>query len=409
MMQHQNQQRNWLLWLLPTPGNIIFTLLVVSGLLWTQNIGAISLEIKNAPSTTTTLPYQGRLTDANGNPVSASQSMTFQLYSEASGGTALWTENRSGENSVTVTDGLFNVMLGNVTSLDQSIITTNSTLYLGVSIGSNPEISPRVQLARIPFAVHALQATQASLADTVSDGSITTAKLANGAVTQTALADESVAQTALASSAVTEPKLADGAVSSAKLANDAVTSAKLADNAVTQTALADGSVAQAALANSAVTESKLADSAVTSTKIVDGSVTEAKLADSAVTQTKLADGIVTSAKIVDGAVTEAKLSSSLNLAMIKMGQAHEPASEWSLASGAGTRRYTETVTFDSPFSSIPEISVNLRSVDVYDGTNVRLSVYAESITTTGFVIGFVTWADTRIATATAGWIAVTSP
>ena len=168
-----NQKQHWLAWLLPTPGNIIFTLVVVIGILWGQSVGAISLGFTNAPASTTTIPYQGHLTDANGNPLNGSYTMAFSLYAQESGGSALWTANRVGANSVQVTNGLFNVMLGSITSLEQSIITGNSTLYLGISIGTNDEMSPRVQLGRVPYAV------QAEYALTVPDGSITSEKLSS--------------------------------------------------------------------------------------------------------------------------------------------------------------------------------------------------------------------------------------
>jgi len=172
------QKHNLLFWLLPTPGNIIFTLLFISSVLYAQSAGAIPLTMTNAPTATNVLiPYQGRLADPDGNLLSGPQVMTFALYNVETGGQPVWTEHRIGNtNSVPVTDGLFNVMLGEVTSLNQTIITNNSALYLGITIGSNSEVSPRVQLGYVPYAV------------TVSDGSITTAKLADGAVTQRKLA-----------------------------------------------------------------------------------------------------------------------------------------------------------------------------------------------------------------------------
>ena len=39
----QLNKRNWRLWLLPTSANIISTLLIISGLLWMQSMGAITL------------------------------------------------------------------------------------------------------------------------------------------------------------------------------------------------------------------------------------------------------------------------------------------------------------------------------------------------------------------------------
>jgi len=164
----QQNKRNWLLWLLPTPGNVIATLLIISAVHWAQGADAIMLGVSSP--ITSTIPSEGFLTDSDGKPLSGEQAMTFSLYTEPDGGNVLWTEGRTGANSVVITDGKYNIMLGSVNPLDQRIIAENSTLYLGVTVGIYEEMRPRVQLGRVPYAVQAL---------TVPDGSITRAKLAS--------------------------------------------------------------------------------------------------------------------------------------------------------------------------------------------------------------------------------------
>ena len=163
---------------LPSPGSILFTLLVVGLLVWAQTAGALSglanpnSAIQNSQST---IPYQGRLADADGNPVTDTVNMVFRLYSQASGGTPLWEEQWTGSNGVQVSDGLFNVMLGSLNPIPQAVITGHDNLFLGITVGTDEEMTPRVQLGSVPFAVQAL---------TVPDGSVTTAKIADGAVTR---------------------------------------------------------------------------------------------------------------------------------------------------------------------------------------------------------------------------------
>ena len=174
---------NWRVWL-PSRGNVLFTMLVLSGLLWAGSAGAFPLGAPAAASTSTgTVAYQGRLADASGNPVTATVPMIFRLYSAASGGTGLWEEQWTGPNSVRVSDGLFNVMLGSLTAIPQNVVTGNANLWLGITVNTDNEMQPRVQLGSVPFAVQAL---------TVPDASISTAKLADGSVTAAKLAPGSV-------------------------------------------------------------------------------------------------------------------------------------------------------------------------------------------------------------------------
>jgi hypothetical protein len=114
---------------------------------------------------TTTISYQGTLTDAAGQPLTAATAMTFRLYAAPAGGSPLWSEARSGANAVPVASGLFSVLLGSVTPIDVGLL--GQDLWLGVSVGGDPEMTPREKLGTVPFA---------AVAGTVPDGSITSSK-----------------------------------------------------------------------------------------------------------------------------------------------------------------------------------------------------------------------------------------
>lgn len=158
---------------IPTAGNILFTLLIAVLLLYAQRANAFpDLSVPEAPSTANTiLSYQGRLADSNGTPLTTTVAMTFNLYNVASGGIPVWSESWA---SVSVNDGLFNLLLGSTIPIPQSIIAENTSLWLGVEIGNDSEMTPRVQVGSTPFAMQAL---------TVPDGTITTLKLADASVT----------------------------------------------------------------------------------------------------------------------------------------------------------------------------------------------------------------------------------
>ena len=188
---------DWRAWL-PSRGNVLFTLVMIGVLLWAQSAGAVPFRAESAASTGT-IAYQGRLADSSGNPLTSTLNMSFRLYNASTGGAPLWTEQWSGPNGVKVSDGLFNVMLGSLTPIAQSVITGNANLFLGITVGTDDEMTPRVQLGSVPFAVQAL---------TVPDGSITTAKLA---------ADVSLVPPA---NSITTTMLANGAVTTSKLDNN---------------------------------------------------------------------------------------------------------------------------------------------------------------------------------------------
>ena len=96
------------------------------------------------------ISYQGVLTDLEGNPVAdGTYSLTFRLYEQAEGGTAVWEETHA---SVTVTDGVFGVLLGSVKPLALSF---ERPYWLGLAVDGEAELTPRVALASVPYSLRA--------------------------------------------------------------------------------------------------------------------------------------------------------------------------------------------------------------------------------------------------------------
>lgn len=108
---------------------------------------------------TPALHYQGRLLDpVNGQAkADGAYAFTFRIYNTATGGAPLWTETKS----VSVNKGLFNTLLGDTTPLDNTIF-TGQDLYLGVTIGTDPEAAPRQRLAHVAYAMYAEKAGSAN-------------------------------------------------------------------------------------------------------------------------------------------------------------------------------------------------------------------------------------------------------
>jgi hypothetical protein len=103
--------------------------------------------------------YQGRLLNSQGHPVTDSTySVQFRLYTVGSGGSPFWTETQS----VHTTTGLFTVLLGSVTPL--SSFPEAGSCYLGMQVGADPEMTPRVRIASAAYCYLAQHADTANYA-----------------------------------------------------------------------------------------------------------------------------------------------------------------------------------------------------------------------------------------------------
>lgn len=118
--------------------------------------------------------YQGVLTDSAGTGLDTTVNITFTIYDDPSAGSPIWTEVQN----ITVVDGLFNAKLGeDPFNTMQSSFFSGPLRYLGITVGADPEISPRVQLVSVPYSFHsefadasllAIMAENAIYADTAT-------------------------------------------------------------------------------------------------------------------------------------------------------------------------------------------------------------------------------------------------
>ncbi len=285
-----------------------------------------------------TLSLQGLIPNTQAGP-NLAPSMTFRLYTSATGGTAIWSETQTVNLTSAGTAKSFSVILGNTVSLES--IQFDRQYWVGITIGSGTELTPRIQLAISPYAVRSHRADSAWAvasgaidASALADGSITTAKLGDGAVITAKLADGSVTTPKLADAAVTSAKIADGTIVNADVAaaaaiaysklnlTNSIVSADLTDGSVTSAKIADSAITNADIAASAaisysklsltnsIQNSDLTANSVTTSKVANGTVTTSKLADSAVSGLKLLTYAVTDRHIADGAVTLPKINTS---------------------------------------------------------------------------------------------------
>lgn len=110
--------------------------------------------------------YQGKLTDANGGLiVSDTVEIEFNIYTDSTGGSSIWTETHS---YVPVRYGLFSVVLGSDTEIPDSIF-NGSTKYLGITVEQDAESVPRMPMLSVSYAYRALRADTTDFCFTQAD------------------------------------------------------------------------------------------------------------------------------------------------------------------------------------------------------------------------------------------------
>ncbi len=122
-----------------------------------------------AAATTTAAPrlvsYQGMLTDDVGLPLVGSFQLTIRIYREAGDPAPAWVEVHQG---VVVDQGIFNLVLGSVDPLNNpfpvGLFDDATQPWLGVAVGDDPELTPRMPFTSVPWALHA------TVADTARTG-----------------------------------------------------------------------------------------------------------------------------------------------------------------------------------------------------------------------------------------------
>jgi len=113
--------------------------------------------------------FQGRLATPSGNPVpDGTYTIRLSFYTAATGDTRIADQTFNG---VPVKNGVFAVKVDQVNGT-----VFNNNLYLGITLDSDAELTPRTQIVSVPYAI------KSDLALTVPDASITNAKLA-GSIT----------------------------------------------------------------------------------------------------------------------------------------------------------------------------------------------------------------------------------
>ncbi len=120
-------------------------------------VAALLSSVVLAQTVPGSITFNARLTDTAGAPVTGVHALNFGLYSQATGGAAVWTETQAGASFST--EGLVYSELGSVTPLTTSAL-DGSKLYLEVSVDGTT-MTPRLTVVSVPYAIRASVAASA--------------------------------------------------------------------------------------------------------------------------------------------------------------------------------------------------------------------------------------------------------
>src|SRR3989338_638738 len=145
--------------------SVVFASLTIGGLVALLSFSATNLSstaVNAAPPKI--ISYQAKVTDSSGVTVSdGTYSIKFALYSAASSGDCFYVASGTCASptamSVTITSGIFSVLIGDTTAGFNTLTTSSlasSSVYLGVTVGSDNEMTPRKRVVATPYAINSL-------------------------------------------------------------------------------------------------------------------------------------------------------------------------------------------------------------------------------------------------------------
>jgi hypothetical protein len=96
----------------------------------------------------TTMTHQGRLYGAEGQPVHDTLDVEFAIYDSDGAADPIWSE----VHTITFDEGYFSIDLGEMAPFDEATF-DGSVRYLGITVGDDPEMTPRAEVASVPYAL----------------------------------------------------------------------------------------------------------------------------------------------------------------------------------------------------------------------------------------------------------------
>ena len=157
-----SMQIEWRQWL-PSRGNVVFMILIAAGLIWAQRVGAFMNDASQMQVGASTISYQGRLADSDGQPLEGSYNLSFALYNAFSGGDLVW--GPEVHSAVPITTGVFGIGLGSQSENGVPTSIWSETLFLEITVNGET-MSPRDEVRHVPITQMALSVADNSITQT---------------------------------------------------------------------------------------------------------------------------------------------------------------------------------------------------------------------------------------------------